>query len=211
MISWLAKRLKSVGNEVEKLTSAVWDAFKALWNSLYALGLNLMREWVANAHLAIRAVPLIVAFLSSVYQTLKWTFTSLVPHFALDALHKAIRWAGREIALFGRLVDATFNRVLKLIARTAESIARRIADVVIRLTSRIIAIEVTLAQVVKLAFDLLRHPDRLAAFAFGALWRLFWRTAERSAVTIARWLFRRLVPVMLAEIHLIERVLADLF
>lgn len=211
MIAWLARRLKAVGGTVDGLTSAVWDAFKAVWNTLYALGTNMVHEWVANAQLAIRAVPLVISFFSSVWQSLKWTYTQLIPHWAMDTLHKAITWASREVKALGRATAVTVSSVRGEILRLIKALGHRVDTTVDAVLRRIVAAEAVITRLGKLVFTLLSDPQKMAAYVFAALWRLFWRTAERSAAAIARWLFHRMVPIVLAEIHLVERILADLF
>lgn len=211
MLTWILNRLKGAGRAIEDLLAGVWDVFKALWNTLYAFGLNQIREWVRMAQTAIASVPRVISFLLNVYQTLRWAFLYLIPHWAIAEAGKAITWAGRELSKLGHWALVRTIEIVDFFTRLYHDI-RNALSVAVRTISRWIdELRVGLSIVARIVFDLLRNPEHLAIFVFGALWRLFWRTAERLAEPIARWLFRKLLPVVIHELPLIERVLSDIF
>ena len=211
MLHWILRHLKDAGRSTVALLGAVWDAFRAVWTTLESLGLNQIRQWVRIAQLAIRSVGSVITLLVSLYQTLRWAFLYLIPHWAIAESRKVLNWAVRELKALGHEVIVLLGDLRNFLLRELKALGHAVDVLFAAAYRRIVAAEATLVRMGRLVFDLLVHPEHLALFVFGALWRLFWRTAERLAEPIARWLFRKLLPVVIHELPLVERILSDLF
>lgn len=211
MIEWFRRKLSGFGGGIADLGEAAYDTFRIVWTVLTTLGRNALHAWYALYNGARGAITSAVHLALEVYYAILWAARVLLPLTVSRAVDAVKRWVGKLVqavnVAWHLAVDATRRFVGKLVQ--AVNVAWHLAvDAVLR---RLAAVVALLARVAPLVLSLLTRPDRLAVWIFTALWGLAWRTVDRQAEAILRWLLMRALWLVQRELPVIERVIARLF
>jgi hypothetical protein len=147
-------------------------------------------------------------FMGQAYYAIRWVKDVWIPRMVNTARAQIIAWANTAIAVARNAVLAAVSTVERW-ARNAVAVVTAFVNTVQRWAqAELNRIWGAIPAPIRNAWLMLLHPDRLATWAVGAMWKAFLRLAEGNAERIGLWLLRSSPAMSLSIARIVERVIA---
>lgn len=184
--------ISAVYSYISSVDSSIWDEFTSLWHS-FTMYLTAVEAWTSSLYDA----------------TYAW---------AASALRNTIAWASRELDSLGRDISSVVYWATSLISALRAWVTSLIDDVtswVIRNIYDPLArgLDGALGWIVRegyYAYNLLTHPELLAAFLAKYLWSGLFSLPRRYAGAIAHWLIHHMLDSAGSAASVLEDIIASI-
>lgn len=210
MEAWLRGLLLGIPQPLRGGAELIFTAIIRVFQWTLGLGRRAVAGWWEILAGATRLAMGLGGFVADTYDILRWLILIRIPQWANWAINTTVHWAAdrfRWLEGVARGLVAGLQRlVLNLLKGLADALTTFRAWTLGRLADILSTVRILVAH----ALGTLGRPERLAAWAIGAIWTAWWRYAWHHIDAIADVVWRARRGLALRAINEIERILGRL-
>lgn len=206
MESWIRSLIEFAILPIRTLTNAVVSRLSALWSVIvgfYTRVRNSLGRWLTVAYGWAGAQA---RHALAVYVTLRWVAFDWLPRNLASTVDQLGRWVRGEISMAVGLVRGELSQLANWATRALNTVVDYLDRFGAWVSARFDAAVAAIRRLEDRVFGVLATPERLAAWAVGAIASALFRYALDQAVPVGRALWRRRVPVALESLNVVEDI-----